>query len=93
VYFESTISKTAKKYEFTQATITASTSNNTIIPNRYLELDPDKIFLFYDGRLLRRDEFSWDAANRSLKLVDYTSLPSGTKYSIVQLEESSVLRR
>ena len=93
VYFESTISKTAKKYQFTQATITASTSNNTIIPNRYLELDPDKIFLFYDGRLLRRDEFSWDAANRSLKLVDYTSLPSGTKYSIVQLEESSVLRR
>ena len=90
VYFESTISKYGYKYQLIQSSFPVSASNNTIIPDRYLESDPDKILLFYEGVLLRRDEFSWDPILRKVTLLGYNRLVANTKYSIIQLEKNSL---
>jgi hypothetical protein len=91
VYFESTISKLSKLYKLIQSSFPASTFNNTIIPDRYLDSDPDKIMLFLNGVLLRRDEFSWDARVRRVKILNTNRLISDSKFSIIQLEESTIL--
>jgi hypothetical protein len=90
VYFESTISKYGDKYQLIQSSFPVSASNNTIIPDRYLESDPDKILLFYEGVLLRRDEFSWDPILRKVTLLGYNRLVANTRYSIIQLEKNSL---
>jgi hypothetical protein len=90
VWFESTLSKTGDKYQLIQSSFPAATSNNTIIPDRYLEVDPNKILLFYNGVLLRREEFSWDPMVRKVSLIGRTKLIANTKYSIIQLEKNSL---